>query len=83
MFAEATGWQGLCGATLRTYGRRYAAPLYVDITRRVVTRAADAAEDEQQDELEEYPKVFIGEVCAALRLSLLIIVWTALATKKL
>ena len=35
----------------------------MDITKRVVTRAPDAAEQEQpQDELEEYPKVFIGEV---------------------
>lgn len=47
---------------MRTYGCRYAAPLYVDITKRVVTRAPEAAEEEQQDELEEYPKVFIGEV---------------------
>lgn len=46
-----------------TGGCRYAAPLYVDITKRMVTRAPDAAEQEQQqDELEEYPKVFIGEV---------------------
>ena len=51
-------WQAGC-----TGGCRYAAPLYVDITKRVVTRAPDAAEQEQQqDELEEYPKVFIGEV---------------------
>ena len=47
---------------LLTAYTRYAAPLYVDITKRVVTRALDAAEEEQQDELEEYPKVFIGEV---------------------
>jgi hypothetical protein len=37
----------------------------VDIAKRVVTRAPDAPEDEQpQDELEEYHKVFIGEVRA-------------------
>ncbi|KAK9837485.1 hypothetical protein WJX81_006043 [Elliptochloris bilobata] len=47
----------------------YAAPLYVDITKRVITRAPDAAEDEQQDELEEYPKVFIGEIPVMLRSS--------------
>jgi len=37
----------------------------VDIAKRVVTRAPDAPEDEQpQDELEEYHKVFIGEARA-------------------
>ncbi len=37
----------------------------MDIAKRVVTRAPDAPEDEQpQDELEEYHKVFIGEARA-------------------
>ena len=59
---ELAGWAS-SGQPRCTGGCRYAAPLYVDITKRVVTRAPDAAEQEQQqDELEEYPKVFIGEV---------------------
>lgn len=40
---------------------RYAAPLYIDLKKVVVTRMPNG---EVEEEEEEYPKIFIGEVSA-------------------
>lgn len=40
---------------------RYAAPLYVDLKKTVITRVPNV---EPEIEEEQYPKIFIGEVCA-------------------
>ena len=42
---------------------RYAAPLYVDLKKTVITRAPNV---EPEIEEEHYPKIFIGEVRAQL-----------------
>ena len=44
----------LCGALVR-----YAAPLYVDIKKTIITRQPDGEEEEIE---ETYPKTFLGEV---------------------
>ena len=43
-----------CGALVR-----YAAPLYVDIKKTIITRQPDGEEEEIE---ETYPKTFLGEV---------------------
>ena len=43
-----------CGALIR-----YAAPLYVDIKKTIITRQPDGEEEEIE---ETYPKTFLGEV---------------------
>ena len=44
----------MCGALIR-----YAAPLYVDIKKTIITRQPDGEEEEIE---ETYPKTFLGEV---------------------
>ena len=49
---------------------RYAAPLYVDIKKTIITRQPDG-EEEEIDEM--YPKTFLGEVCPLAGLDLMVL----------
>ena len=57
---------GLCRRlTILDYGVcRYAAPLYVDMKKTVITREQAEEGEATREEEEEFPKVFIGEVHA-------------------
>ena len=48
-----------CAVSASVLSRRYAAPLYVDIKKSIITRQPDG-EEEEIDEM--YPKTFLGEV---------------------
>jgi RNA polymerase beta subunit len=50
------------GAELSSTSCRYAAPLYVDIKKIVRTRLPEDEGGDWTEDVEEYPKVFVGEV---------------------
>lgn len=67
-------WQTCGGLVTILVNRRYAAPLYVDMKKVVRTKLLEDEGGDWVEEVDDYPKVFIGEVRAAFSTLLHIVI---------